>query len=52
MVHVVKDTMIDLILSLNHQMGMIGDMYLDMKTQIPETTIVNLVIGIEFLEQK
>ncbi len=37
--------MIDLVLSLDHQIGMIGVMYLDMKTQIAETTIVNLVIG-------
>ncbi len=35
--------MIDL--SLDHPIDMIGDMYLDMKTQIQETTIVNLVMG-------
>ncbi len=37
--------MIDLVLSLDHQIGMIGVLYLDMKTQIKETTIVTLVIG-------
>ncbi len=45
MVHVGKDTMIYLILSLNHSIDMIGDMHLDMIIQIKETTIVNLVIG-------
>ncbi len=36
--------MIDLILTLDHPIDMIGDIYLDMKTQIQETTIVNFVI--------
>ncbi len=45
MVHVGQDTMIDLVFSLDHPIDIIGDMHLDMKIQITETTIVNLVIG-------
>ncbi len=50
MVHIGKDTMIDLVLSLDHQIGMIGVVYLDMKTLIKETTIVTLVIGMGISE--
>ncbi len=42
--------MTDLVLSLDHPIDMIGDMHIDMKIQITETTIVNLVIGIGISE--
>ncbi len=45
MVHLGRDTIIDLVLSLDHQIDMIGVLYLDMETQIKENTIVTLVIG-------